>query len=141
MDTALLAPGTRRAYVLAGNAKITVVSLKTGTRFTFQIVERDPEESDEDGKILHFVKVLTGPDNTSNFTFLGTVFQTVDYRPGRRSEVPPHAPSARAWAWTWAHLESDQIEVWHSGRCGRCGRELTDPESIATGLGPYCREK
>jgi hypothetical protein len=30
-------------------------------------------------------------------------------------------------------------EVYHSGRCGRCGRELTDPESIKCGLGPHCR--
>ena len=28
----------------------------------------------------------------------------------------------------------------HSGSCGRCGRELTDPESIKRGLGPTCAE-
>ncbi len=26
----------------------------------------------------------------------------------------------------------------HTGRCGRCNRLLTDPESIRTGLGPEC---
>lgn len=28
-----------------------------------------------------------------------------------------------------------------TGRCGVCGRELTDPESIAMGIGPICAEK
>lgn len=30
------------------------------------------------------------------------------------------------------------LEVWHEGRCGRCGRALTVPESIASGIGPVC---
>ena len=30
------------------------------------------------------------------------------------------------------------LEVWHEGRCGRCNRALTVPESIASGIGPEC---
>jgi hypothetical protein len=29
----------------------------------------------------------------------------------------------------------------HCGRCGRCGHPLTDPVSIARGLGPTCATK
>ena len=35
----------------------------------------------------------------------------------------------------------EQFHVYHSGACGRCGRELTDPESIKLGIGPTCRNK
>lgn len=28
-----------------------------------------------------------------------------------------------------------------ASRCARCGRPLTDPESIARGMGPVCAEK
>lgn len=28
-----------------------------------------------------------------------------------------------------------------TGRCGCCGRELTDPESVAAGIGPVCAER
>ena len=28
------------------------------------------------------------------------------------------------------------LEVWHEGRCGKCGRKLIVPESIARGIGP-----
>jgi hypothetical protein len=30
------------------------------------------------------------------------------------------------------------LEFWHEGRCGRCGRRLTVPDSIASGYGPEC---
>lgn len=35
-------------------------------------------------------------------------------------------------------LEADLVRA---GRCRRCGRALTDPESIAAGVGPDCRSK
>ena len=31
-----------------------------------------------------------------------------------------------------------RFEFRHEGRCGRCGRALTVPESIDTGFGPHC---
>ena len=30
------------------------------------------------------------------------------------------------------------VKVFHSGKCGKCGKKLTTPESIKSGLGPYC---
>jgi hypothetical protein len=30
------------------------------------------------------------------------------------------------------------FEVWHEGKCGKCGRALTVPSSILTGIGPEC---
>ncbi len=35
----------------------------------------------------------------------------------------------------------EQLEVWHEGCCGKCGRKLTDAESIARGIGPECYGK
>jgi hypothetical protein len=87
---------------------------------------------------LHFVSVLQGPDNQSDYAFIGTIFGGEQYRHGGKSKVSADAPSAKAFAWSWANLDSDEIEVWHSGKCSRCSRELTDPESIARGLGPIC---
>ena len=31
--------------------------------------------------------------------------------------------------------------VYHVGKCGKCGKKLTTPESILTGLGPTCSNK
>jgi len=130
-------PKHRRAYMLGGNCKVTIVSLKSGARFTYQIKRKDLE----DKRFLHFVSVLQGPDNQADFSFLGTIFGGEQYRHSGKSHITPDAPSARAFAWSWGHLDSPDIEVWHSGECSRCGRELTDPASIERGLGPVCAER
>lgn len=122
-----------RQFMLAGNATITVVNEQTGNRFTFKV--RQPAK----GK-PHFVQVLTGPDNTSDYTFLGTIFNAQDYRHGKRSSISQNAPSAKVFGWFWSHLDNlpAQVHVYHEGRCGRCGRKLTVPESIQSGFGPEC---
>lgn len=35
----------------------------------------------------------------------------------------------------------DGVQVVSDGRCSRCGRRITDFESMAYGLGPVCRKK
>ncbi len=128
------------AFVLAGNARFTVVSKVTGKRFTFR-VQTSKAPSAAPG--VFFVSVLTGSCNESDYTFLGTIFGGKRFVHGRRSKIGQGAPSAKAFAWFWAALSVRAVvpatcEVWHEGRCGKCGRALTDPESIAMGLGPKC---
>lgn len=85
-----------RVYILAGHARITLVSSKTGARFTYKI--RQPEGAP------HFVSVLTGADNEANYTFLGTIFEPQGasgslvhvYRHGKRSTISEDAPSAKS---------------------------------------------
>jgi hypothetical protein len=129
-----------RAFMLAGKATFTVVSGKTGTRFTYKVVAKTMN----DGKVLHFVSVLTGSDNTSDYTFLGTIFDRASYRHGNRSPIGREAASAKAFAWTWERLTAGNLTgatIHHEGRCGRCNRALTVPESILSGFGPECAGK
>jgi hypothetical protein len=123
------------AFVLAGDAIITVVSAATGTRFTFK-VNRPKLDAP------HFVALLGGPDNTRDYRFLGTIFGGTVYVPGKKSRISHDAPSARAWSWVWRHLSQGkmppQTTVMHEGYCGRCGRVITTPTSIASGIGPEC---
>lgn len=124
-------------YIFAGKGKITLRSAKTQTRFTYAI-ERAADNPQFPGE-AHFVHVLNGPDD---FTFLGTIRQRQGWRHGKKSKVSEAALSAVAWAWSWSQLSRgrlpDTLEVWHEGRCGRCGKVLTVPESIASGFGPEC---
>lgn len=134
-----LPAGTEHAFLLAGNATFTVVSKKTGSRFTFRVRRPKPDSP-------HFVTVLTGSDNEHSYTFLGTIFADGTYRHGRKSSISESAPSARAFAWFYGMLTSPerlaaQAEVWHEGRCCRCGRKLTVPSSIEAGIGPECAGK
>ena len=102
-------------FILAGRARFTVVSAKTGARFTYRVVQ--PTETSP-----HFVKVMTGSDNETSYSFLGTIFQGKTYRRSAKSQIDEKAPSAVAWAWIWSKLVDGKLpescEVWHEGRCG-----------------------
>jgi len=43
-----------------------------------------------------------------------------------------------ACVWTDQDISEHGFELMHEGRCGRCGRPLTRPESIQSGIGPIC---
>lgn len=134
-------------FIEAGNATLTVVSKKSGTRFTFKFARPDAEV----GKSRPiWVSLLNGPDNTADFNFLGTIWPdattTYRYRHGGKSKVSMGAASVQALQWFTAALHIGagklaQCEVWHEGRCGRCGRKLTVPASIESGFGPECAGK
>lgn len=132
---AKVAPVNMKQFMLAGNATFTVRSEKTQTRFTLKV--RKPTLTSP-----HFVSVLTGSDNESAYGFVGTIFGNGTYAHGTRSRITPDAPSAKAARWVvervLAGKELSHCELWHEGRCGRCGRALTVPSSIELGLGPEC---
>ena len=124
----------------AGNATITLVSKKTGARFTYNV--KAPKE---DNGTVRFVSVLTGSNNESDFSYAGVVRKGQGFSTTAKSKVGPDAPSVQAFGWAFAAIRSGTIpanlEVWHEGRCCRCGRKLTVPESVASGIGPDCAEK
>lgn len=125
------------AFLLAGRAVFTVVNESTGRRFTFKV-----KANDGDGP-SHFVSVLTGSDNTSDYSYLGCLWDGQRFSHGSRSSIGRDALSARAFAWLFPRaLQGDlpaPVRLFHEGRCGRCGRALTDPDSISSGFGPICR--
>lgn len=124
-------------FALAGNATFTITSNKTNTRFTFKI--RKPEENSP-----WFVKVLTGNNNENDYTFLGTIFQDNNFRHGSKSPINRNAPSAKAFNWLWMHrnhIDQCNVQIHHEGKCCRCGRTLTVPQSCELGIGPECAEQ
>lgn len=143
-------PAEVRAFMLAGNARLTLVSVKTGQRYTFKIKLAPGSAANKPW----FVSVLTGQDNEASYTFVGCIWKKTlsggnfyhEYQHGSKSKITHAAPSAKAFAWFFTQLFDighipDQLEVWHEGTCGRCGRALTVPESIARGIGPECFAK
>lgn len=142
-------------FIFAGNATFTLVSVKTGVRFTYKMSKGDRKPGDI--KDIFFVSVLTGSDNESDYSYMGIVGSPVGtkryifddklvFKFTKNSKVTAEAPSAKAFVWFSTNLIDNNelkpsLEVWHEGRCGRCGRKLTVPESIAQGIGPDCAER
>jgi hypothetical protein len=129
------------AFMRAGKATVTLVSKKTGTRFTYSL-------NQSDDKMVTWVKLLVGPDNFANYKYLGRISRDIFWA-GRKvprvGDISSDAPSAKAFKWAWLALIKgtlpDQLEIWHTGRCGKCGRLLTVPESVKKGFGPECLAK
>lgn len=132
-------------FATAGNATLTLRSLKTGNRFTFKIKKSDQPNS----KVAFFVALMNGPDNENSFQYLGCIYNDqagLRYAHGKKSRITEQATSSIVFKWFWQKVInqkkfSPDLEIWHCGICGRCGRKLTVPESVARGIGPDCATK
>ena len=140
-------PKLAKEFILAGNATVTFVSKKSGNRFTYRI-QAKPNKKNPD---VPFYKVglLTGPDNTSDYTPIGIIVESRFILPKWAREeksMTETTPSVAALIWTLNNHLSKGVtppmtEIWCEGRCGRCGRKLTVPESLMIGLGADCLAK
>lgn len=131
-------------FIMSGSAVFTIVSKKTGSRFTYQ-VKRPKDKPGMKGRPdigFRWVKLLIGPDNTRDYQYMGRI-RGLNYEHGLTSDIPSNAASVVGlnWVLRWlvaGNLKEDKIEIWHEGRCGKCAKRLTVPSSIANGLGPEC---
>jgi len=133
-------------FILAGRAVFTVSGQRT--RFTFKVNRKDAQPGSRYQDPTYFVSVLTrgGGDEDRAYSYVG-ILRPVDgsivFTKG--SKIQPSAPAAKALVWTMKHVWAGKAlpapaAVYHEGRCGRCGRPLTDPESILRGFGPECAQ-
>jgi hypothetical protein len=131
-------------FVTGGNAKFTIVSTATQNRFTYR-VRKPRQDTPENAKTL-FVSVLTGNDNEHDYTYIGFLRQfngVWRFSYGNKSKISIDAPSVAGFGVIFNNFislekPSGLFEIWHEGQCCRCGRTLTVPESIASGIGPEC---
>ena len=140
MDTNLI-----HDFLTSGRAVGTLKSNATGTHFTYRVNKNKKEDG------MYFVSLLTGPNNESDYSYLGLMLKmpvtgALGFRVTQKSCAGNDAASVKAFRWMLGKVNREldlepQGEFQHEGRCGRCSRTLTDPESIRTGLGPICRTK
>lgn len=129
-------------FILGGRAIFTLVG-KVG-RFTLKVRRADATAEDPNPKTF-FVSVMTGTNNES-YDYMGVLekFSGQIIRT-KGSKVPANHPAFVAASWAlpqiWKHGKMPGGQVVHAGRCGRCAKLLTDPDSVRTGFGPECRGK
>ena len=123
-------------------AAFTILSKASGTDFTFLI-----SRSLYNGNWYTHVKVEQG---YLNFRYLGAYFCgriTKKNKVTKKTELVT-TDAAKAIAFVLDAVEHGRtewldtvMEVMHTGKCLRCGRELTDADSIKRGLGPTCASR
>jgi len=139
-----LAPSNVLPFCLApregrrSGCTLTVVNDDTGGRVTVRF--RKPK-----GFKSVLVDVMTGSDNETDFAFAGTLRGT-ELALSPKAKCPKERAlfAKKVLDWTLRAAEAGDLRTvrcLHEGRCARCGRKLTVPESIDSGLGPECRSK
>lgn len=141
-----LSPGHELAFITAGDALFTVRNSNTGNRFTYNVAI--PNDQKPESASIWFVSVLTGCENTSDYSYIGWIRKDnatgkFFFKYGVKSRVGENAPSVVAFDFIFNKLlvpgfGKPNLEIWHEGKCCRCGRTLTVPESIESGVGPEC---
>ncbi len=137
-------------FITAGNSTFTIET-PAGTHYTYKVCQSEPSVAYP--QPAWFVKLLSGPDNESDYTYLGklsdftgqvsaTVKSPAYCRSQKKTDDNPfhllNRVLARVWAGDHAAFEAHGYKLHHEGRCGRCGRKLTTPESCERGIGPEC---
>jgi len=141
-----------KSFVTAGNATFTIevphdwaAAHGSKPHYTFKV--RKKEDRSNPGRFVWFASILSGPDNVSNYKYVGLLnADTGIVRTTAKSAMPADSLPIRllnrslalVWSGNTGPMESAGFKLHHEGKCGRCGRKLTVPESIETGLGPEC---
>jgi hypothetical protein len=135
-------------FILASNgiasSNFSLKSLRTGKHFTYKVKKAEEKVGQPD---TWFVKYLFGSDNNTDYKYMGMIrngnFMLT--AKSKASGLTVETPVVNAFSWAFHRMVAGQdtpnMEVWHSGKCGRCGRKLTVPESVELGLGPECASK
>jgi len=137
-----------KQWVTAGNAIFTVANGK-GDHCTYRVSK---VKKDEAKPPVWFVNLLTGPDNESDYTYLGMLDPlTGEVRLTRASKMSDGSQAVRVLRWAMKIVFGGQAlpegySISGEGRCGRCGRTLTHPDGVADagyrfGFGPVCWDK
>ena len=137
------------AHLLAGNARFTILHPQSQTRYTYHVVR--PNSGKDKGRT--FARLLTGPQNTADYTEIGEVNPetgviTLTGRIGKRESGCPESLALIRWVLALAVKKApvpEGLELHHAGFCLRCGRTLTVPfpdnPFRPFGLGPECGAK
>lgn len=124
-------------FILAGKSTFTFRSVKTGKHYTYNVQLSSTGNS-------AYVKAFTGTDNTQDYQYIGYItVRTKHFTYGaKKSKISHDAPIVKAFEFSYNQLKDNKInsklEFYHTNRCCRCGKPLTTPESVLSGIGPKC---
>ena len=120
-------------FIFGGKAFVTFQNPTTGNRFTYRVTKHKTDD-------IFFVSVLTNPDT---YQFIGSIKNFV-FKYSKKSNISFDSRSVIVFDYVLNHLGmgtlNSSIEIFHDGKCGKCGKQLTDPISVESGLGPKCRK-
>jgi hypothetical protein len=133
-----------KTFILAGKAIFTIANGKPAplaADYTYRVSHKAGRDGRGD---IYFVGLLTGSDNESDYTYVGVLdTDRGAIRLTAKSVYTADSKPVVAFNWAVGRIFAGRdipapATALHAGRCGKCARLLTVPESIELGLGPEC---
>lgn len=130
-----------RNFIFAGRSIFTLENTTTNTYITFKI-----RQIKKKGKLVpnNFGISCKGVGSLmAGFIFLGFLhLERKSFKRWGEHKDNPSFIGYKTLFWLFRNLENlenfPNLELYHEGICCKCGRTLTVPESIDTGIGPKC---
>ena len=116
-------------------------------RYTYKITHKEKTKKFKESWL---VCLLIGSDNTNDYKCFGkldvatgdvTLTRSTDLSDKSWAVVVVQKALAAIWQDRAHEITEHGWDVMHAGRCCKCGRQLTVPESISSGWGPECQKK
>jgi hypothetical protein len=126
-------------YILAGDSFVTLKSLRTGSEMSYHIQKQTAIRH------IHHVRYRVESKKGAQYIYVGTIFDKKFFRLSGKSRVTLDSVIYVAFNYVIEKLRNGVIdmgvEIYHEGKCGRCGRRLNSEESMKTGYGSDCVSK
>lgn len=139
-----ITPAQFRNFIFAGRSVFTLENNETKNYITFRI-----KQLKKNGKLIpnqFAIECKVLGDNTAGYNFLG--FLNLERKSFEKlGRMLPDYVGYKTLFWLLGNLETletlpyyHKLAIYHEGCCCKCGRALTVPESIDSGIGPECKE-
>ncbi len=130
-----------RGYILGGNATFVLLNTGTGNKLRYRVRNIKEVYPKAESKDIFFVDTYV----KRTWVRVGSILSRKVFRLASASKFSVHATEFNTFKWFWSMLfwktVPPALELWHEGRCGKCGQPLHDPKSIERGFGPSCYKK
>lgn len=123
-------------YITGGRGVVTLSS-SSGVHHTYSFTTPSFAKEGED---TLFVSTLV--DNNT-WVYVG-MYKNKSFRLTQKSAYPITSPIVKGVCFILKLMlkpgfYDERMHLFHEGICSRCGRPLTNPDSIELGIGPVCR--
>lgn len=129
---------TIREYCLGGRGVVTLLSPKTGVHHTYYF--QRPRNRDSFPEDVRFVYAV----HDGNKLFYIGMIEMGRFRLTRNSRFTDYNEITKGARYIMKMMNDPKyltnMELYHEGVCSVCGRPLTSPKSLKTGIGPRCRK-
>lgn len=132
-------------YMFGGKSEFVIENIITRNRFLYQVKQA------QNNKNLYFVyakQITTDTDEISKKNYSGYFIingKYYNYHQGKHGNLSIKDKPIVALNYTINKLKNKTLQscvhIKHTGRCGICGRRLTDDVSIERGFGISCYNK